>query len=204
MVRNIYHTKELTEKQIKQIYSLHYHFYYKRNNGFEFSKWKENLLKKYHGKTEKKIQITTDNSSGIIGYSIFTDPIEIRCEKWSKILEGGFYSNNSKNDFVNMILDLTHNNLQKINYFSEISVDARLVLYLMKKSGFNQIFDSRTDYVFDTYIGKESYRFIDYNNGMNINRKTGLKENYLGNIITKRHIDTNSTLKKQFFLEETV
>lgn len=186
MFKQIFNTTDLTERQIQDLYSLHEQIYFKRGIGLNFKKWKQNLLKLYHNSTTKKVQIITDYFSNIKGYSIFTTPICIDGLHWSKILEGGLRSDNSQQDFIDMIIDLTESNWNEpIWFFGETSVESRIVLKLMKESGFNEECDiSIIDNIFSTYLRSNTFKLLK-KNGLCIKRKTDLYPNYFGKILVK-------------------
>ena len=187
MYNSILNTYQLSEEQILGVYPFHQHIYLNREMGFSFMDWRKELKKSYHNTSQKLIQLVKDESDKIIGYTIFTKPIKVQGAYWSKILEGGIISKNSQIDFLNMINQLTDNYFKyPVNFIGETSIKSRLVLKLMKQSDFviNEDIDV-IELVFSTLLNSNKF-YIYKDEGLIIQRETGLTKNYIGNVIVKK------------------
>jgi hypothetical protein len=190
-------TNALNECDINRIYHIHEKVYGSKGIGLQYNVWKANLQKKYHGVTDKIVQVFS--SSRIIdridGYNIILAPIEIENEKWSKIIEGGVnpvYRNSSRITFLTMY-DFLLAWDTRINFLGESGKEHLSVYKLLLQMGFHPSFEyTKLRTIFSSFFNNNDFQINCNGSGIDINRKTAINNNYWGFVLIKE--STNSKI----------
>ena len=183
---------ELTENDLKQLYSIHKKVYYNKGIGLHFNTWKYNLVgKDYHGVTTKNIQLFhLYENTRIDAYNIFTEPIKINGIYWSKIIEGGsapFSPRDSKSAFLKMYKDLF---LWRENtiFMGETGVKFPAVTNLLIESGFKKDYSmEKIKMAIKVLIQSNDFLLFNGDDGIEIKRRTALIDAYHGFVLVKNN-----------------
>jgi len=186
---------ELTESELEQVYAIHRKVYVSKGVGLEFEIWKNHLLeKRYHNVTDKLIQLFYVNDSNRIdAYNIFTEPLQIEGELWSKNIEVGsslLSHKVVKPAFKKMYFDL-FSWRNDVIFLGEASVEYPAVINLLVESKYVKANDVSNLYaVFRTFIQSDDFVLYAGEHGVEIKRKTFITPTYHGCVLINDYRQT--------------
>jgi hypothetical protein len=186
---------ELTERELKQIYTIHKKVYVSKGIGLDSDIWRNNLLnKRYHDVSDKLLQLFyLHDLDRIDAYNILVEPLQIEGELWSKIIEGGSFpasNRDTKLVFLKMYEDLLAWR-KNIILFGETGVKYHSIFNLLIKSNFNSHYDvSKLITVMKTFIQSDEFKLYSSEYGVEIKRGTFITPTYHGYIVVNDYRQT--------------
>jgi DNA repair photolyase len=189
---------ELNQNNIEKIFQIYESVYHPQEIGVGFEEWTHNIKRLYHGRYRKLIQLLVSSSGSIVGYLAFTEPVLIEGKFWSKILEGGIYSDNLRNSrdlFIEMFNQLVHRVWNSsVNFIGEVGIKYSHIDYLLSQSNFIKINDDRfAKNLLKHFLEPGSFNIANLN-GTIIKRQTKYDKNYEAYLMLRNNAITVDVL----------
>ena len=186
---------QLTEQTISKVYEIHKRVYFDKGIGHPKEVWCDNLFRGYQNAGTKYVQIfrVHETTESIVdGYSICTGPVDCAGDIWMKIIEAGLTLKGGRRDipnaFTQMLTMLVTNPIGEyrgdINFVAEVDIQSeKIASILLDRVGFKHMLDKTLAHtVVRAFLKDIDFRIKDTDPGLIIERRTAIKNEYVGQI----------------------